>query len=314
MKDEERGCITGGSLESLIEQLILPEQFDKNFPLAWILTYRSVITPVMFLCELGRHFNRKDPVVQQCICNFIESWIASHYYDLEGDGNTIRSLLAFLDNPIAKNGFVEDANRCRTLIRNQMTTKLLPERVIYDSAPPSVLPPDLNFLTLTDLDDLEIARQLSLIDQAMFKQIKPREFLNLAWTTNDKEIYAPNISRILARFDDVVRWVITNIVKLDYPKRPLMLSKFIQIAKHCKNLRNYNGCMQIMTAIEDSIMLRFDGTWDGLSQKYVPVLLDLRKTLSKANHYQNLKIDLYSKTVACVPYLRLCFSFLNAKY
>ena len=82
-----------------------------------------------------------------------------------------------------------------------------------------------------------------------------------------------------------------------------MLSKFIQIAKHCANLRNFNATMQIMSAIEDNIILKFDGTWEGINQKCVPLLLELRKLLSKANNFANLRVELYSKRGRCVPFL-----------
>lgn len=90
-----------------------------------------------------------------------------------------------------------------------------------------------------------------------------------------------------------------------------MLSKFIQIAKFCKDLRNFNACMEIMTAIEDTIMLRFDGTWEGISQKYVPILLDLRKLMSKSDNYNNIRQEIRKRPEQpCIPYLRTFLSFL----
>jgi hypothetical protein len=125
--------------------------------------------------------------------------------------------------------------------------------------------------------------------------------------SNDGSYKASNIIRIENRFEEVVNWVLTTITKLDKPKRPIMLSKFIQIAKHCKDLHNYNGVMQIMTAIEDTTLLQFDGTWEGLSQKYVPILLELRKLISKTNNYRALNHELrnLSIKIPCVPYLRM---------
>lgn len=49
-----------------------------------------------------------------------------------------------------------------------------------DSLPP-VIPNDYSLLTfnLLEMDENEIAKQLCLIDQNLFKSIKPSEFLNL---------------------------------------------------------------------------------------------------------------------------------------
>lgn len=218
----------------------------------------------------------------------------------------MRFLLAFLDRVVGKSNLSQESNRLKTMLRNQVTARLIPTRVLYDTAPEPIIPADdkLQFLSINDLDDQEIARQLTLIDQKLFQAIKPSELLGLAWLGPDKQEQAPNVSKFLDRYNQVVYWVLTTINKLDKPKRPFMLSKFIQIAKYCKDLRNYNCCMQIMAAVEDTIMLRFDGTWEGISQKYVPLLLDLRKLTAKSNNYDNLKQELYKRNTPCIPFLR----------
>jgi hypothetical protein len=111
----------------------------------------------------------------------MESWISNHFYDLHGDGQSQRVLLAFLDTPIIKSGFQVDCNRIRALLRNQVTIHLMPRRILLDGAPDPVAPAeqDIAFLTLNDLDDKEIARQLTLIDQALFQAIRPQELLRL---------------------------------------------------------------------------------------------------------------------------------------
>jgi len=109
--------------------------------------------------------------------------------------------------------------------------------------------------------------------------------------------------KIQERNKSVVNWVLTTIVKLDKPKRPVMLSKFIVIAKYCKDLRNFNGAMQIMNAIENTILLQFDGTWEGLNQKYVPILLELRKLISKTCNFANMMREMRRSINACVPCL-----------
>lgn len=112
----------------------------------------------------------------------------------------------------------------------------------------------------------------------------------------------------------MVHWVLTSINQVDKPKRPFMLGKFISIAKACKDHRNLNAFMQIMSAIEDTIMLRFDGTWEGIShQKYIPILVELRTLYSKKDNFNNLKQEIYKRTDPCVPYLRL-YNFLSYSF
>ena len=93
----------------------------------------------------------------------------------------MRILLAFLEKPVAKCGFTNEADTLRSTVRNQLTARLFPTRVLYDTAPEPILPSEqqLEFLTLNDLDDKEVARQLTLIDQKLFQAIRPQELLTL---------------------------------------------------------------------------------------------------------------------------------------
>lgn len=45
----------------------------------------------------------------------------------------------------------------------------------------------------------EIARQLALVGQKLFLNIKPWELLNQAWLSPDKEKQAPNVLALLQR-------------------------------------------------------------------------------------------------------------------
>merc|ERR1712100_201711 len=148
-----------------------------------MLTYRAFTTPTIFLCQVSMHFFRKEYDVQKYICAFIESWICSHFYDWVEDGNGMRFLLAFLDRVVGKSNLSQESNRLKTMLRNQVTARLIPTRVLYDTAPEPIIPADdkLQFLSINDLDDQEIARQLTLIDQKLFQAIKPSELLGLSW-------------------------------------------------------------------------------------------------------------------------------------
>ena len=77
---------------------------------------------------------------------------------------------------------------------------------------------------------------------------------------DENENTSPNIRKILNQFEERVNWVLTTILQHDRKKRSEMLCKFILIAKHCANLRNFNATLQIVTAIEDNLLIRFHGT------------------------------------------------------
>jgi hypothetical protein len=85
---------------------------------------------------------------------------------------------------------------------------------------------------MMDIDPVEIARQLTLIEYGLYKKIMPQECLGQAWTKaatrNEK---APHIMAMISRFNHVSRWVATEIVKVENIKRRAeVLTHVINIA------------------------------------------------------------------------------------
>lgn len=64
-----------------------------------------------------------------------------------------------------------------------MTGNLFYDEGEFDKPyPASLLPPDLKKFTILDLDPLEIARQITLQDAAIYQGMQTRELLDCQWT------------------------------------------------------------------------------------------------------------------------------------
>lgn len=59
-------------------------------------------------------------------------------------------------------------------------------------------------MTLEDIEPVELARQMTLLDYALFQKIRPSEYNNLAWTKRNKETTSPNLLRFIRRFNEVL--------------------------------------------------------------------------------------------------------------
>jgi hypothetical protein len=73
-----------------------------------------------------------------------------------------------------------------------------------------------------------MARQIALIDFNLYKAIKPWEFFNKGWT---KETTAPHLFALINRFNDMSKWIATEIVLQETLRtRVKVLCKWIEIA------------------------------------------------------------------------------------
>jgi hypothetical protein len=67
-----------------------------------------------------------------------------------------------------------------------------------------------------------------MIEQDLFKAIKPAEFLDLSWQRRDKAARAPNILAMIKHFNKVSVWVYSEIVcQEDFKQRIATLRHFV---------------------------------------------------------------------------------------
>jgi hypothetical protein len=99
-------------------------------------------------------------------------------------------------------------------------------------APKSLVPRNSKVLSLDDVEAVELARQMTLLDYELFQRIRPCEYNNLAWTKKNKESLSPNLLRMIRRFNEVSIWVQSTIVNgKSVKKRAAIVDKFVKIAQ-----------------------------------------------------------------------------------
>ncbi|KAK5579589.1 hypothetical protein RB653_009273 [Dictyostelium firmibasis] len=152
-------------------------------------------------------------------------------------------------------------------------------------------------LEFNDIDELEIAKQLTLIDFENFRRIKPIDLL----TCVDLKHKTPHITNIMDRFNNVSTWVSTTIVRGENLKnRVKIMNKFIKIAEHLKNLNNFNSLTAILVAIQRSTVTRKE-----LVKQSVKIITDLEKLMSSDDSYSTYRNRLAQCSPPCVPYISI---------
>jgi RasGEF domain len=102
-------------------------------------------------------------------------------------------------------------------------------------------PPPLHSFTFFDIPPLEVARQITVVDDEAFKAIMPHELLTYVRKTKED---APNVRALIARFNYTTRWVATQVLsQKQVVRRGLVLSRLIIIAEELRALNNLSACM-----------------------------------------------------------------------
>jgi son of sevenless-like protein len=99
------------------------------------------------------------------------------------------------------------------------------------TAPSTIVPRRLGKIKFMDLDPLEVARQLTIMNSRFFQRITADECLSKAWPKKIG-VDTPNIAQMIAFDNATTHWVIVTVLSVDdMKKRASVIKQFINIAE-----------------------------------------------------------------------------------
>eukprot|EP01122_Echinamoeba_exundans_P007945 TRINITY_DN253_c0_g1_i2.p1 TRINITY_DN253_c0_g1~~TRINITY_DN253_c0_g1_i2.p1 ORF type:complete len:1439 (-),score=252.12 TRINITY_DN253_c0_g1_i2:189-4505(-) len=124
-------------------------------------------------------------------------------------------------------------------------------------------------LNLLDIDPVEMARQITLMEHELFYSIQPWEFLNQGWLKRDKERRSPNLLKMIRFSNKISCWVVSEIVAEEtLKKRTAVLEYFVAVCKELRAHRNFNGVMEILAGLSNASVYRLKKTWENYRMMY----------------------------------------------
>ena len=294
----------------------------------FLLTYRSIITPMELLDLLKLRYSMPLPdgneaslkvfqathqkPIQLRVCQLLKSWVQRHFTDFENDEALQQAFMDFATNTIKPTYPV--GSTLETLMTRQINGEFAKtkESVFSNPPPKTISPKSSNNVSFIDFNPLEVARQLTIIESNIFRNIAPNECIGLAWSKKDAKERSPNILQMINRFNKVSDWVVTAIVTADNPKqRTEILSKFIEVAARCKSLNNFNGAMEIISGLGNSAIHRLKPNWADVNKKVLASYTELTEILSSDQSYKSFRAFLKTVDGACIPYLGMYLTDLT---
>uniref|UniRef100_A0A8C3QSM7 Ras protein specific guanine nucleotide releasing factor 2 n=1 Tax=Cyanoderma ruficeps TaxID=181631 RepID=A0A8C3QSM7_9PASS len=131
-----------------------------------------------------------------------------------------------------------------------------------------------------------------------------REFLGQGWMKVDKNERTPYIMKTSQHFNDMSNLVASQIMSYaDVPSRASAIEKWVAVADICRCLHNYNGVLEITSALNRSAIYRLKKTWAKVSKQTKALMDKLQKTVSSEGRFKNLREMLKNCNPPAVPYL-----------
>eukprot|EP00164_Ancoracysta_twista_P010056 GFYU01015047.1.p1 GENE.GFYU01015047.1~~GFYU01015047.1.p1 ORF type:complete len:854 (-),score=178.57 GFYU01015047.1:98-2584(-) len=310
-------AVKGGTLHKLVERLTR-ENPQGVTTYNFLMTYRSFTTPQKLLQKLMQRYSipeskrqsmKEDEVmrIQLKVCNVLKTWVANYHFDF--NEKMLDSLKHFIDNTVANNRKLQtfpDAFRA-LLSRIEANKNKFGGQVSLTDCPPPKVPRNIfsSDLDIFDIDEEELARQITLNEFRIYASIRPSELLNQSWNKAKTRHRSPNVLALINRFNDFSLWVTSQIVNPPKIKqRTRNVTKLMLVAKHLRNMNNFNSLMAIISGLNNAASHRLKHTREEVPRRifeeHETVVVKIMATDGAFKAYRNA---LSALNPPCLPYL-----------
>ncbi|KAI0381634.1 ras GEF [Hypomontagnella monticulosa] len=163
-----------------------------------------------------------------------------------------------------------------------------------------------------------LAQQFTLIEKDALNEVDWRELIDMRWknANNDSRSWvdflrntdARGVEVVVARFNIMVKWVISEIVLTqDIEERARCIIKFLHIAAHCRRYRNFATMSQITIALTSNEVARLTRTWAMAPPTDIKTMKDLEMLVSPTRNFYNLRAEMEgggnATDAGCIPFV-----------
>ncbi|KAL2368038.1 hypothetical protein RJ035_002368 [Blastomyces gilchristii] len=317
-----------GTLAGLVEHLTRHDKLDTSFNATFLLTYRSFTTASELFEMLVHRFTLQPPYgldkadlqtwteqkqvpIRIRVVNIMKNWFENYWMEPNDDVNIrlLQRVYAFVKDSVGKTktpGSQQLLSLIEQRMRGQDTSakRLVP--TISGNAPPSILPKNMKKLKFLDIDPMEFARQLTIIESRLYAKIKPTECLNKTWQKKlapDEPDPAANVKALILHSNQLTNWVAEMILhQQDVKRRVVVIKHFVLIAERCRSMNNYSTLTSIISALGTAPIHRLSRTWAQVSARISAVLENMRRLMASTKNFGEYREALHLANPPCIPF------------
>ncbi|KNC48161.1 uncharacterized protein AMSG_04390 [Thecamonas trahens ATCC 50062] len=330
--------VIAATLTKLVERITYAKAPDIDLLHAIILTYKSyassheLLTALIERFQTGGSLEYEEPedsvMIKFRVLNALKLWVTSGYVDFFDDLSLRDALFGFLksiaaddsDEPLVKLAIAVSTAYEKTADRFSGPSA---DAEAYftsghhreDSPPPPLLPADFAVVrSLFDLDPLEVARQLTLMEHSAYCRIRLTELMGCAWSKAGREDNSPNVLSAIELFNGISCLFRDAIVsEADVGTRAQAIEFALRVAEGCAKLNNVSSTLAIIASLSATPIHRLKQTWALVeaTKRNVRIRANLEALISNEGNYKAYRKMLNKVDPPAVPYLGMWLTDLT---
>uniref|UniRef100_A0A7N8X6A6 Ras protein-specific guanine nucleotide-releasing factor 2a n=1 Tax=Mastacembelus armatus TaxID=205130 RepID=A0A7N8X6A6_9TELE len=231
------------------------------------------------------------------VLNVLRHWVSKHSQDFDMNSELKLGVISLLEEVLRDPDLLPQERKATTNILSKWTFHMHSVCLCLQAESPRA--ECFEFLSA-----MELAEQITLLDHIVFRSIPYEEFLGQGWMKVDKTERTPYIMKTSQHFNNMSNLVASHIMTYaDVGSRAGAIEKWLAVADICRCLNNYNGVLEITSALNRSAIYRLKKTWAKVCKQTKALMDRLQKTVSSEGRFKNLRETLKNCNPPCVPYL-----------
>jgi len=302
------------TFNELVKKLVNPNHTDLGYMKIFLLSYKSFATASLLLQKILEIYdlNFRDEeflrlkVRTKCI-NVLVAWLDEAFNDF--DESMISKLKLFVENIKTSNPAFSE-KLLRSLLSHTLGIYQKPTYQFNEHAPSPKIPKDVS--NLLNINPIELARQITLLDFENYSNIKYHEFLNQSWTNPKLKHKSANVLKMIKRFNGLSKFVILHILSEKIMKqRKKKFSYFIDVAWNLYEMKNYCGAIAIVSGLDNSAVYRLKHTKEKIKESNLQKYEILRQLTDSTSSFKNYRDQLSRVTQPCIPHMGILLTDLT---
>ena len=159
--------------------------------------------------------------------------------------------------------------------------------------------------SVLDFRSIDLARQMTLIDQELFLRVNVAELL--MWSTRQNENTSPNLTRFTEHFNKISYWARSRILESSSERmREKIMTKLLKTMKHLRHMNNFNSYLSLLSAVDSGPVQRLD--WP----RHIAATIEAYSSLIDPRcGFKLLREAVAEASVPCIPHIGLILQDLT---
>ncbi|KAJ6580896.1 ras guanine nucleotide exchange factor domain-containing protein [Mycena capillaripes] len=308
------GSVLAGTVTALVERLTAHEESDRTFIKSFLMTFKSFITvgdlfdllvqrfwiqppPKLTQAEHEEWANLKQHVIRVRVLNIFKSMVV--------DDDVLEKEDLFILDRMKE--FITTDEVARFPIAKLLS--ILIERVA-GVPPPPLVPNSSETLKLLDIEPLELARQLTLMENQLNQRIRPMECLRRAREQRTENI--DNITVVIQTSNKIALWVQESVLSQEDSRgRAGVVKHLISVADRCRTMNNFSTMAAIIAGLNTPPIHRLKRTWEQVNSTYMAQFGACETIIDSNKSFTPYRSIMTSVIPPCVPFLGVYLSTLQ---